>query len=309
MSGEGQAADEDGPEPQLPADAHGRQAEGDEGVLAHVRRDGDRPVGVEAHEERAEGRGQDGRHRARPLRDAGEAEDGRVDDDDVGHRDEGRRPAQDLGPDGRPLLPELEEPRHRRVRHAQNVAEAGDGVNNRGAISWYIGIIPKEGRGEMVLAEKIRGIVVLAAAAALALSPACARGQGTSRTQTVEIREYKGEKLDPIEKFEENSIKGPQHVDIKAYRLKVDGLVAKPLSLSYDEVLARPVEVQGHHHPLRRGLGRQGPLGGRAARGAPRRSGRGGVREHGHFPGRPTATRPPCRSLTSGKRISSSPSG
>ena len=92
----------------------------------------------------------------------------------------------------------------------------------------------------MVLTERIRGGVVLAAAAALALSPACARGQEMTKTQTVEIREYKGEKLDPVEKFEENSIKGPQHVDVKSYRLKVGGLVAKPLALSFEEVLARP---------------------------------------------------------------------
>jgi len=94
----------------------------------------------------------------------------------------------------------------------------------------------------MVVTESVRRIAVLGTAAALALSLACAQGQETTKTQTVEIREYKGERLDPIEKFEENSISGPQHVDIKAYRLKVGGLVVKPLSLSYDEVLAGPAE-------------------------------------------------------------------
>jgi DMSO/TMAO reductase YedYZ molybdopterin-dependent catalytic subunit len=94
----------------------------------------------------------------------------------------------------------------------------------------------------MVYAQNVRGMIILAAAAALALSPACARGQEKTKTQTVEIKEYKGEKLDPIEKFEENSIKGPQHVDIKAYRLEVGGLVGKPLSYSYDEVLGRPAQ-------------------------------------------------------------------
>lgn len=94
----------------------------------------------------------------------------------------------------------------------------------------------------MVYAQNVRGMIVLAAAAALALSPACARGEEKTKTQTVEIKEYKGEKLDPIEKFEENSIKGPQRVDIKAYRLEVGGLVGKPLSYSYDEVLARPAQ-------------------------------------------------------------------
>jgi DMSO/TMAO reductase YedYZ molybdopterin-dependent catalytic subunit len=79
-------------------------------------------------------------------------------------------------------------------------------------------------------------------AAALALAPACARGQEAANSKAVELREYKGEKLDPIADFRENSIKGPQRVDLKAYRLKVGGLVDKPLSLTYDEVLARPAE-------------------------------------------------------------------
>jgi DMSO/TMAO reductase YedYZ molybdopterin-dependent catalytic subunit len=92
----------------------------------------------------------------------------------------------------------------------------------------------------MVLATGIRGMAILGLAAALALSQACVQAQETTKTQTVEIREYKGEKLDPIANFEENSIKGPQHVDIARYQLKVGGLVGKPLSLSYNDVLARP---------------------------------------------------------------------
>jgi DMSO/TMAO reductase YedYZ molybdopterin-dependent catalytic subunit len=91
------------------------------------------------------------------------------------------------------------------------------------------------------LREVGRGLV-LGAAAGLALLPAFAAGQETAKGQTVEIREYRGEKLDSIEKFEENSIKGPQHVDISRYRLKVGGLVTKLLSLSYEEVLARPAQ-------------------------------------------------------------------
>jgi DMSO/TMAO reductase YedYZ molybdopterin-dependent catalytic subunit len=86
----------------------------------------------------------------------------------------------------------------------------------------------------------IRRRLVFAAAAAVALFPAFTRGQETASRQTVEIREYRGEKLDSIGTFEENSIKGPQHVDIGRYRLKVGGLVTKPLSLSYEDVLARP---------------------------------------------------------------------
>jgi len=54
----------------------------------------------------------------------------------------------------------------------------------------------------------------------------------------VEVREYKGEKLSSVNDFRENSIKGPQHVNITGYRLEVDGLVDLPKSYTYDEVLA-----------------------------------------------------------------------
>jgi DMSO/TMAO reductase YedYZ molybdopterin-dependent catalytic subunit len=54
----------------------------------------------------------------------------------------------------------------------------------------------------------------------------------------VEIRDYKGQRLDSVNDFRENSIKGPQNVDIKTYRLKVDGLVASPASYTYDQVLS-----------------------------------------------------------------------
>lgn len=88
--------------------------------------------------------------------------------------------------------------------------------------------------------KRSKRFFLLSAAAALALVPACARGQEAAKA--VELREYKGEKLDLITSFRENSIKGPLRVDTKAYRLKVGGLVDKPLSLAYDEVLARPAE-------------------------------------------------------------------
>ena len=65
------------------------------------------------------------------------------------------------------------------------------------------------------------------------------RSQG-QEAKAVEVREYRGEKLDPIKNFEENSIKGPQRVDMASYQLKVGGLVDKALTLSYDDVLARP---------------------------------------------------------------------
>lgn len=62
-------------------------------------------------------------------------------------------------------------------------------------------------------------------------------GEEPERLETAEIQDYQGEKLDSIEDFRENSIKGPQTVDIETYRLEVTGLLNNPLSLTYDEVL------------------------------------------------------------------------
>ena len=58
-----------------------------------------------------------------------------------------------------------------------------------------------------------------------------------SELEPVEIREYEGQKLSSVEDFRENSIRGTQHVDIGSYQLKVSGLVEKPRSYTYDEII------------------------------------------------------------------------
>jgi DMSO/TMAO reductase YedYZ molybdopterin-dependent catalytic subunit len=55
---------------------------------------------------------------------------------------------------------------------------------------------------------------------------------------SVEVREYEGVDLSSIADFRENSIKGPQYVDLDNYRLKVTGLVANPGEYTVDEVIA-----------------------------------------------------------------------
>jgi DMSO/TMAO reductase YedYZ molybdopterin-dependent catalytic subunit len=55
--------------------------------------------------------------------------------------------------------------------------------------------------------------------------------------QGVEVREYQGEDLSSINAFRENSIKGTQYVDIENYRLEITGLVEKPTSYTYDQVI------------------------------------------------------------------------
>jgi DMSO/TMAO reductase YedYZ molybdopterin-dependent catalytic subunit len=57
---------------------------------------------------------------------------------------------------------------------------------------------------------------------------------------SVEVNSYKGKRLDAVKSEPENSIKGPQHIDIKSYRLAITGLVKSPQSLTYDEVTALP---------------------------------------------------------------------
>jgi len=52
----------------------------------------------------------------------------------------------------------------------------------------------------------------------------------------VEIREYQGTDLSSIAAFHENSIKGPQQIDLESYRLKVDGLVENSLEDTLAEV-------------------------------------------------------------------------
>lgn len=67
------------------------------------------------------------------------------------------------------------------------------------------------------------------------LAPLAGCGPGT--LAPTEVKEYQGEKLGSVDDFSENSIKGPQHVDISTYKLEVTGLVENPASYSYDEVL------------------------------------------------------------------------
>jgi DMSO/TMAO reductase YedYZ molybdopterin-dependent catalytic subunit len=84
---------------------------------------------------------------------------------------------------------------------------------------------------------------MLLGALAMVLIGGCVScGTGGGELTPVEIREYEGEDLSSINSFRENSIKGPQYVDITDYRLKITGLVASPQSYTYDEVL------ENHQH-------------------------------------------------------------
>jgi len=62
-------------------------------------------------------------------------------------------------------------------------------------------------------------------------------GPSASALAATEVREYQGLDLSSITEFRENSILGPQNVDIDSYVLTVDGLVDKPIELTYNQVL------------------------------------------------------------------------
>ncbi|TFG84084.1 MAG: oxidoreductase, partial [Erysipelotrichales bacterium] len=60
-----------------------------------------------------------------------------------------------------------------------------------------------------------------------------------ARFRVGEIQNYQGKILSPAIGPRDNSISGVQHLEIQSYRLKISGLVASEISLSYDEVLAQ----------------------------------------------------------------------
>jgi DMSO/TMAO reductase YedYZ molybdopterin-dependent catalytic subunit len=63
---------------------------------------------------------------------------------------------------------------------------------------------------------------------------ACTNNSG--QLNGVEVRQYQGEDLSSVNNFRENSIKGPQYIDISDYQLQVNGLVANSENLTYNDV-------------------------------------------------------------------------
>ncbi len=62
-------------------------------------------------------------------------------------------------------------------------------------------------------------------------------GEQSQSLTSVEIREYQGEDLSSIIDFRENSIRGPQNVNIDEYRLEITGLVQENRRLKYSDIL------------------------------------------------------------------------
>jgi DMSO/TMAO reductase YedYZ molybdopterin-dependent catalytic subunit len=53
----------------------------------------------------------------------------------------------------------------------------------------------------------------------------------------VEVRSYQGQDLSSINDFRENSIKGPQYINISDYRLTISGLTNRTTEYTYTDIL------------------------------------------------------------------------
>src|SRR4030042_5407811 len=69
------------------------------------------------------------------------------------------------------------------------------------------------------------------------------------QTDYVEVREYQGVNLSSISDFRENSIKGPQAINITDYRLRIYGLVGTPIENQYQN-WAEDLQNQKQEVPL-----------------------------------------------------------
>ncbi|MHB1340634.1 MAG: molybdopterin-dependent oxidoreductase [Coriobacteriia bacterium] len=70
----------------------------------------------------------------------------------------------------------------------------------------------------------------------VSIAPGRAGDDAPIELDGVEVREYEGERLDSVNDFRENSIKGVQYVDVESYRLEVSGLVETPETYTYSQV-------------------------------------------------------------------------
>jgi len=91
-----------------------------------------------------------------------------------------------------------------------------------------------------VLRSALAAAAIGAALGVSAAFTACVQNSQAQKDKPAELREWKGEALDSISKFQENSIAGPQRISLAKYHLAVTGLVAKPMAYTYEQVLAHP---------------------------------------------------------------------
>jgi len=81
----------------------------------------------------------------------------------------------------------------------------------------------------------VLGLLIILAGVLLAATSCLP--EETGQLAPVEVREYQSQKLSRVNDFRENSIKGPQKVDINNYKLSITGLVKTPKEYTYDQVV------------------------------------------------------------------------
>jgi hypothetical protein len=102
------------------------ERECDECVFAHVGRDGEGAVGVQAHQQAAKDGGQHGGDGARSRRQVGIRKDCGVDYNDVCHRGEGGEASEHLGPHAAAMFAQVENSLQK-LKHRAILAPAAQG--------------------------------------------------------------------------------------------------------------------------------------------------------------------------------------
>ena len=97
----------------------------------------------------------------------------------------------------------------------------------------------------VVMDKKIVILLVILVAVGVIFVAAELQKDKTVKLSGVEVKNYQGQKLSSVNDFRENSIKGPQYINISTYHLEVTGLVQNPRNYTYDEVLNSYIVSKG----------------------------------------------------------------
>lgn len=85
--------------------------------------------------------------------------------------------------------------------------------------------------------KKIIILIVLLISAAIIFAASIYQQNQPITLQGVQVNNYHGQKLTPINNMPQTSIKGTQNVNMSNYNLQITGLVQNPRNYTYDEVL------------------------------------------------------------------------
>ncbi len=97
----------------------------------------------------------------------------------------------------------------------------------------------KQGQILLIAAGLILVVGLVVVLTGIPLSRIPLSSGGSAALAAVEVRSYQGTDLSSVNDFRENSIRGPQHVNISEYRLTVTGLTNTTDRYTYSEVVGR----------------------------------------------------------------------